>query len=559
MALVLLCGSATAGEVPMPAFAKKATAARTADGVRIDFAVSTPTDVAVYVEDGQGKIVRHLAAGVLGPNAPEPLAKDSLAQSLTWDGKDDLGRPAAGGPFKVRVALGLRPTFDRLIGYNPAQLGAVRSLATGPDGTVYVLSTVWGFGNGASHGAVLAFDRDGKYLRQVIPYPANLPEERLKGLKRVEIAPGVKVPFVYNAETRALVPGIGGEHGMFRGAVTKDGRLALSGVMEIFRDTGQKYAQVVVVNTDGSAPEGVLGPGLHKNTRQPASLALSPDEKTIYATGMRGGPYDDKNKFLDTVFSFAWGDKEVKPFISTGLSQPRSVAVDKEGNIYVADKGNNRIAVFKPDGAVLGELKVDKPERVEVHPRTGAVYVLGGEKVNELQKFASWKAAGAVAKATLPSFKHRFYTAVMALDGSKDPAVLWFGSWQGDYAGFALLRVEDEGASFSGHQDIARLPGNNRPSAVRPTDLIVSGDQLYVWSQRGWRKPLVFDARTGDAVRAPKLPAKRFDSAIGFIFEAGADGNYYMLSGYPSSALCRFDSALNPFPYPGADGGEIKD
>ena len=74
-----------------------------------------------------------------------------------------------------------------------------------------------GFGTGSSHGRIKAFDRDGKYLRMVAPYPANLPEEKLKGIKRVEIAPGQACPFVYNAETRALVPGLGENRSAPRG------------------------------------------------------------------------------------------------------------------------------------------------------------------------------------------------------------------------------------------------------------------------------------------------------------------------------------------------------
>ena len=43
------------------------------DQVTIAFTVDRPTDVAVAIEDGQGKVIRHLAAGVLGKNPPEPL------------------------------------------------------------------------------------------------------------------------------------------------------------------------------------------------------------------------------------------------------------------------------------------------------------------------------------------------------------------------------------------------------------------------------------------------------------------------------------------------------
>ncbi len=33
---------------------------------------------------GRGTVVRHLASGVLGPNAPEPFQKNSLRQTIYW-------------------------------------------------------------------------------------------------------------------------------------------------------------------------------------------------------------------------------------------------------------------------------------------------------------------------------------------------------------------------------------------------------------------------------------------------------------------------------------------
>src|SRR6185503_4725374 len=103
---------------PPPDFVKKPTAVRSGDKVTIAFTVDRPTDVAVTVEDGQGTVVRHLAAGVLGKNPPEPLRPDTLAQALEWDGKDDYGKAAGGGPFKVRVRLGLKPEFGGFLMHN---------------------------------------------------------------------------------------------------------------------------------------------------------------------------------------------------------------------------------------------------------------------------------------------------------------------------------------------------------------------------------------------------------------------------------------------------------
>jgi hypothetical protein len=53
--------------------------------VKIEFAADRETDVAVYVEDAASKVVRHLAAGMLGKNPPAPLKAGALEQSLEWD------------------------------------------------------------------------------------------------------------------------------------------------------------------------------------------------------------------------------------------------------------------------------------------------------------------------------------------------------------------------------------------------------------------------------------------------------------------------------------------
>lgn len=92
-------------------FAQKPSLRKAAkDRYEISFASKGRCDVAVAIEDEAGRVLRHLVYGVLGPNAPEPLKKDSLGQALVWDGKDDAGnyveRPER---VRVRVSLGLRP------------------------------------------------------------------------------------------------------------------------------------------------------------------------------------------------------------------------------------------------------------------------------------------------------------------------------------------------------------------------------------------------------------------------------------------------------------------
>jgi hypothetical protein len=136
---------ALAGEpAKPPAFSEKPTIAKNGNGAIVSFAVDRQTDVAVYVEDAKGRAIRHLAAGMLGKNAPEPLKAGALEQSIAWDGCDDDGKPAAGGPFKVRVGLGLKASWGGLAFAEPGRSGPnmlehlVTGLAVGPDGRVYV-------------------------------------------------------------------------------------------------------------------------------------------------------------------------------------------------------------------------------------------------------------------------------------------------------------------------------------------------------------------------------------------------------------------------------------
>lgn len=98
--------------------------------VEISFKVSQNTDVAIFIEDNNGKVVRHLAAGVLGDNAPEPFVKNSLAQKIVWDNKADYGKDAGAGPFKVRIALGMDAQFEKIISDGAPNIGGVRAMAS---------------------------------------------------------------------------------------------------------------------------------------------------------------------------------------------------------------------------------------------------------------------------------------------------------------------------------------------------------------------------------------------------------------------------------------------
>jgi len=178
--LSLLC--LTADTATAAAFVNRPTAAVEGKAIRIAFAVDEPADVAVEVLNAKGETVRHLAAGLLGDNAPPPLQKDSLEQSLVWDRTDDLGEAAPAGAYSVRVGLGLSPRLKEVVGWRPLGIGSVFSVAAAPEGGVYVL--------GRPRGGVvniIQLDADGAYVRKLMPPPATADLSSYQGMNPIRL------------------------------------------------------------------------------------------------------------------------------------------------------------------------------------------------------------------------------------------------------------------------------------------------------------------------------------------------------------------------------------
>ncbi|MFC1672035.1 hypothetical protein ACFL01_02745, partial [Planctomycetota bacterium] len=138
------------------------------DQYEITFAVKGNCDVTVGIVDVKGVVVRHLASGVLGANAPAPFQKGSLEQKIYWNGKHDLGQYVKEpGKLRLRVMLGLKPVFHkRLGGTSPKNFpGRVIGIALAQDGAYVIASSVNAFG----HSTIRKFDRDGKYVQTVAP------------------------------------------------------------------------------------------------------------------------------------------------------------------------------------------------------------------------------------------------------------------------------------------------------------------------------------------------------------------------------------------------------
>lgn len=544
-------------------FTQKPAAVKTSNGkVRVEFTVNRATDVAVFVKNASGEVVRHLAAGVIGN--PSPVSQDAgsgggkppaplkagLSQSLEWDGKDDYGNKAAGGPFAFRVALGLKPTFDGFMFNNPRSTGRVDAFAVGPRGTIYAFYKVDGLVHWWSHN-IKILDRDGKHHRTIWPYPADVDPRKIKALAPHPTEEGDPVPHIYHGRKFSFYPavdimGLGRHAGYTMPAVGPDGRVYwMAGGLRLG-----------CLAADGSAPyDTFLGPELFPGKKlggRPA-LAVSGDGKHVYLSGLgvgfRNGKAKSWNPCVYRVDLKTRGPAEVfvgkpdSPGKENGqLTAPRGLAVAR-GLLYVADPHADRIVVFKEaDRSYVGEIKVKAPHSLGVDPASGAVYVCSytdrkKKPRKDLVKFAGYMNGKELYRTAMPKTGYSPDPGVhtIAVDASASPVRIWVpgtSAW-----GEPATCFEDTGTSLVGKK-MSITSG----SVYRDLTFDRRRGELYAKSGKGW---LRIDEKTGKVTK--KLTIK---NGIGAQLVPAPDGSL-VTAGSWGGAILRHDRDGKPLNWPG--------
>jgi hypothetical protein len=561
IAFALTTGFVLASEAPVTPprrvnFTKAPTARKAGNKTIIEFAVSRETDVAVYIEDNAGKVVRHLVAGVVGKKPPKPL-RAGLSQSLGWDGLDDYGKKAVGGPFKVRVAAGLKPTFDGFMLDNPSSTGRIDAVAVGPNGKLYVFHKNEGLVHWWSQN-VKILDRDGKHLKALWPYPADIDPKRVKALAPHLTKEGDLVPRIYQALKYSFYPeyrvmGLGRHCGTTSPAVDKVGRI-------YWMSSGLRLG---CLDADGGVPyDTLLGPALLAEVKGVAashkwrgggrghSLAVSSDGKGIYFTGVRA--YIAKAaSWLPCVYRVdletrgsaeVFAGKPGSPGKEKGLlTAPRGLAV-ANGFLYVGDPGSDRVVVFKEaDRSYVGEIKVKSPHSIGVDPGTGAVYVASytGVRTAELIKFDGYKSGKALYRAALPKtgMNPNPGTCRIAVDASTKPVRIWVPS-TGTWGQLEATYIDDTGKAF-----VSKKLPRDGGGVYRDLTYDRRRGELYVKHNNMWVR---IDGKTDKVKKRLKLK-----NGIGTQLVAAPDGSLVTLGHWSGSGLIRFDRDGKPLNWPG--------
>jgi hypothetical protein len=540
-----------------PTFRVKPTAVQDSGKVRITFAVSAPTDVAVSIEDGNGKVIRHLVAGVLGPNPPPPL-KPGLAQSIEWDGKADWGKPVEPPPstlhpppFRVRVALGLGARYDKEVIADPVSIGEVQAIAAGPDGSLYAVVRAGSSVPNWPSQRLVALNRDGTFQRTLIPPPANTSREQIEALGGVPVEIGGRtVPMVVHVNQRRNTAfQMRGQPGQI--ALTPGGGLLFLHAGEfigLLDTVGAKTPPPLVAPKPMPAVPTASFQTLNPWVPEKSYLAVSGDGKYAYFSGpaKQRSPYGDKTKVIPpypAVFRVKLPDRSpAEPFFGdlekTGNDEkllggpPRGMAVDGKGNLLVCDTANNRVVVIaEADGKFVASFPAEGAELVAANRDTGEIYLLKPDTkdgVAELVKLAGWQDPRTVAstRLTTPVWPKKGLAWQFAADTGAKPPVLWVVNDQSP-----LLRLEDQGDKFS---EVVKITGRDIGDAGfvgLTVDHFREDPEIYARiSGSGYR--IGFARYNEKTDKTDTVVINTSTTAAGSLLEPGPDGNLYA-QGWP--------------------------
>lgn len=556
LALLLVSGSLAAA-AELPKFAREPQVTVSRDGARITFAVTTSTDVEVAVLDKTGKVVRHLAAGVLGgPNPPPAPLQKGLTQDLAWNGNDDAGKQFA-GETQVRIRLGTQVRFGKLIGGSPytgnvsmmPYRAPVNGLVTDEHGNLFslMMSDVGSHGNsGRWPWQLRKFDRSGTYERTLLPYPPTTKPAQASGYTLLPTQDSRFVP----ANQSSLYP----VFASFGSEIVP--RLSAGRIVFVHTETRElNFFALDGSNSLQSIPMWPASSNLKCPSWLDIQVALSPDGKTAYYSNVAGVPYDGKRpEDVDPdwpqgriyrhdlsvkgstptpFFNLTLPDFNQNPFWMPSAWDKKSAAAgldtDAQGNVLVCDLVNQQVVEISPAGKQLSATPVDWPEKVLVSRKTGDLYVVS-RKVSRgslppatLTKISGrGKEAKVAAKLDLAGIVGASWT----LDETGPTPVLWLAGprSQNSHETSALIRVEDHGGKLqvTGDQFLNRDP--SAITFVSYMDVDRNAELVYVTRSGGtvWR----FDGHTG---QGGPLPFRAADVAIGpngDIFTLGTVGSF---------------------------------
>jgi sugar lactone lactonase YvrE len=134
-------------------------------------------------------------------------------------------------------------------------------------------------------------------------------------------------------------------------------------------------------------PQGRIVMNLGRRPEGPDEVRRIPPESAVAVDGLFNGPTDVGWDAQDNIYiSDGYGNSRIAKFTSNGdwikswgsygtaanqFKTPHNLQVDRQGNVYVADRGNNRINVYDSEGNWKRDILLNAPYDKSRHPVIG--------------------------------------------------------------------------------------------------------------------------------------------------------------------------------------------
>lgn len=435
---------------------------------RIEFAVDESTDVEVSIVNAATKgCVRHLAAGVLGGNAPAPLLRNSLSQVVFWDGLDDCRAPAVSPEsLTVRVRAGMGIRQDGFAGGDPYECSSVDrgampmgGMVQGSDGSVFIAFRP----SGVSPQVVRQYSATGEYRRTLFPIPGGKPVDDYAGwglnlLSSTDYSPKTQDylgPLMTNSPL-----GTTGNSGKWTSRTTllmagpTQGQLGIigRGTNEIWAlnedgasDAALAASNTAFLNVPNAVTEMYYSQGAFFTAVAPdrsyfllSSFYNSAATATDFLRDGRLYKVDMATRVPAVLFDLdSLIPAASRPTVlgSSFRSELSGVALGDSGRIFLCDRLNNRLLVLDSAGRLLKIFAVKCPDNVAYCASTGALYITRMDNTEGyfLVKITDWRTDTAV-------------TASKVLKAGQGPSDdINYAGWGGPNATYIAATPSDEG------------------------------------------------------------------------------------------------------------------
>jgi hypothetical protein len=407
------------------------------------------------------------------------------------------------------------------------------------------------------------YDRTGKFLREILPYPSTLKPDERKPFGAVDGVNPEPVPQNYYSLWPNFYP-FHQQKVKLLGLHPTDGSVVLM--------SESPHAIYRLRKTDGAAgtpftetfwPKG-RGPG--RTVSLPMG-AFAPDGKTFYFTGfasdpalkLKTDPFPDgrvykwqAGKEPETFVDIPLPADAPKPTLawhySGNICTLHGVTVDKAGRVFVCDALAGKVWVHAAHGKQVGSVAVKGAYHVTVDNKTGALYVLTRRNTGyhkwerNLVKLSGWKDDAKVLDTLKFPETGGAADPFLAVDWSATPTQLWVG---GAPSQESVTRIIDDG-KLTVKEDLAERGKLASGYAVR---LAVDPEADLVYINNGWAHNLRYNGLTGEYAGALKdgLP----DPILGSELCVRKDGMIYRGGTNYSGTISRLDRDLKPAPLEG--------